>query len=453
MSFRSLIAACILSLYAMTALPFAATAQQPKGGAIVSDAEIEGLLADYTAPLFRAAGLGNGAVDIFLINDDRFNAFVSGRRMFVNTGAIKLAKTPNEIIGVLAHEIGHVVGGHQIRMRDRIEKANVLSVIALLAGAGAMATGTTGGDAVGQALAFGGRSAILRDLLAYKRTEESAADATAIKLLAATKQSAKGLLATLDRFNKDILFQSSRIDPYMQTHPLPRERISMVGTLARNSPYFDMDDPAGLQLRHDLARAKIAAYTGNTGEIQAMFRDNPQGLPVRYGMAITLYLRGDIREALPMLDRLAGEMPKNPYLHEMRGEMLLKAGRGRDAAQSLQKALALDGRKSSDIRISYAHALLESRDPKVIDKAIGELKNALSRDPAIPRGYGLLARAYAASGDEHRARAAAAEEAFYSLRLKEAKRLATLAQSKLKNGSPDWLRMQDIIDYKPPKKS
>jgi predicted Zn-dependent protease len=431
----------------------AAWAQGKQKLALIRDAEIEALLKDYTAPLFKAANLGAGAVEVLIVNDPRFNAFVTGRRMFVNTGALVVSRTPNEIIGVIAHETGHIIGGHQMRLRDRVEKANVLAALSMIAGAGVALAGGEAGGAAGAAIAAGGQSAALRELLAYKRSEEAAADAAAVALLSKTGQSARGMLKTFERFQQEVLFSKSRVDPYLQTHPMPRERFTMVESLGKAEPYFDTADPAALQLRHDMARAKIVAYSGNGGDLQSVFRDNPQGPAARYGLAIALHLRGSDREALPMIDRLIQEVPDHAYLHEMRGEILLRAGDARNALAAFRKAIALDRHKSGLVRANLGLAMLETRDPALIDAAIGEIKGGLVRDPDNSRGYGMLARAYAAKGEETLARAYAAEEAFHAGALGDAIRLAKLAQPKLKNGSPEWLRMQDILDYKPPKKS
>ncbi|MCB1430730.1 MAG: M48 family metalloprotease, partial [Nitratireductor sp.] len=223
---------------------------------LIRDAEIEGLLRDYTQPLFKAAGLGKGAVDIYIVNDDSFNAFVTGRRMFINTGALKISESPNEIIGVLAHETGHIIGGHQNRLRDRVDRANIMAALAMVAGAGAVLAGGDAGGAAGQALALGSQSAILRDLLSYRRSEEASADNTAIQLLDKTGQSGSGILRTFERFSQDLLFAGSRIDPYLQSHPMPRDRIALLEEIARKSPNFERLDPPALQLRHDMARAK-----------------------------------------------------------------------------------------------------------------------------------------------------------------------------------------------------
>ncbi|MGI9399989.1 MAG: M48 family metalloprotease [Rhizobiaceae bacterium] len=418
---------------------------------LIRDAEIEALLKDYTTPIFNAASLGKGAVDVYILNDARFNAFVTGRRMFINTGALMISEKPNEIIGVIAHETGHIKGGHLTRLRDRMDRANILGILSALAGAGAMIAGGEAGDAAAGALMMGGQSAIQRDLLAYQRSEEVAADNAAVDLLTKTGQSGQGMLTTFERMGQNLLFSSGGRDPYSRSHPMPRDRIALLENVVRKSPSVNAKDPPQLQLRHDMARAKIAAYSGRANQLRSMFSE-PSGVPARYGLAIALFLTGSIRDAIPTMDRLISEQPKNPYLYEMRAEMLMRGGQATAAVKDLRKAISLEKHKSGLLRVALGHAYLETRDPKNVDAAIRELKNGLSRDPTTPRGYGLLARAYGQKGNGDLARAAAAQEAYYALRIKEAKRLAKLAQPKLKQGSPEWLRMQDIIDYKPPKK-
>ena len=445
--FRVLLAVCFL---AVTISDSYAQRSRRAAPTLVRDAEIEALIQDYTTPIFKAAGLSRGAVDIYLLNDERFNAFVTGRKMFVNTGALVIAESPNEIIGVLAHETGHVVGGHLARLRDRVDRANVLAVMSMLIGAGAAVFGGEAGGAAGQALAFGSQSTILRDLLAYQRSEEAAADNMAHRFLEQTGQSTKGMLKTFDRFAQDSLFSGRQVDPYLRSHPMPRDRIALLQTLATKSQFYEKGDPPELQLRHDMARAKILAYGGNGGRLASVFRDNPQGPAPRYGLAIAMFLRGSNQQALPIIDRLIEEQPSNPYLHEMRAEMLLKAGRAGLAVPSIRKAISLDRKETGLLRILLGHALLESGNS---GEAIQQIKAGLARDPTGARGYGLLARGYASLGEPDLARAAAAEEAFYQFRFQDAKNLAHAAQPKLKRGSPQWLRLQDIIEYKPPKKN
>lgn len=425
----------------------AAEAQRRGGLPLVRDAEIEHLIRDYTTPIFKAAGLPQNSVDVFLLNRNEFNAFVTGTRMFINTGAIMQAGTPNEIIGVFAHETGHIIGGHLTRLRQRLEQAQILSVLGLLAGAGAAASGN---PSAGAAIALGSGSVAQRGLLAYQREEEIAADRTAVTLLNRTGQSGKGLLTTFKRLGQNPLFSSGRLDPYATSHPFPRQRVGLLQALVEESPHYAKTDSASLQLRHDMARAKIAAYSGGAGLVRNLFKRNLNGEPAVYGTAISHFLGGTPNRGLRMIDRLVKKQPKNPYVHEMRGEMYLRAGKAQKAAEAFSTAVKLDGGRTGLLQIQLGHALIETGRENNLNAAIKALKAGISRDKYSARGYRYLARAYAAQGNQVRAIAYTAEERFLQGRLEEAKQFAARAQSSLKKGSPQWRRLQDILSFKRP---
>jgi predicted Zn-dependent protease len=445
---KTLAAILTIGIGISSALPANA---QSRSIAVIRDAEIEALITDYTNPILNAAKLKKRNVETILVNSSSFNAFVDGRRIFINSGALAQSETPNELIGVIAHEAGHLAGGHQERLREQLSRAKTMAVIGTLIGAGAGVAGAITGNsqAVGAAggIAMGSGEAAMRGLLAYQRTEEITADRLAINYLNATGQSAKGMLKTFSRFASALSLNGTQIDQYRISHPLPRERIANLENLASKSPHYNKTDSAALQLRHDMARAKIAAYSG-TGSVQRLFRNNPRGLPARYGDAISTYLNGSARNALPKIDALIKEQPKNPYFYEIKGEILIKANDPAGAAKALQQAIALDPRKSSQLRLSYGHALMLTGVKANMPTAIRELKAGIARDPEFPSGYRYLAQAYGQSGEIGLAELATADMHYYSGERQQAKIFATRAQQKLKRGSPDWTRAQDIISAK-----
>src|SRR3972149_7398141 len=211
----------------LAGLPAQAQPDPMRGLPIVRDAEIEQLLREYTRPILRAAGLANQTLHPVILSERTFNAFVvDGRRIFVNAGALTEAQTPNQIIGVLAHEIGHIAGGHLAKMRQEMANVQTAAIIAMLLGPGAGAAAARGpgsGDALAAAV-LAPQSAALRSLLSYQRQQEEQADRAGVKFLAATGQSAKGMYETFKRFADQILFTSRYIDPYVQSHPMPKER-------------------------------------------------------------------------------------------------------------------------------------------------------------------------------------------------------------------------------------
>ncbi|WP_343314297.1 M48 family metalloprotease [Brucella sp. BE17] len=449
------------ALAAFSAMAIAVTAVTPasaqsRGVPIVRDAEIEALVSDYAAPILKAAKLNRRGVRVILVNSQSFNAFVDGRRIFINTGAIMQSETPNEIIGVIAHEAGHLAGGHQDRLREQLSRARTMAVIGTLLGVGAGVAGAAAGSgsaaSAGGGIALGSTEMAMRTLLSYQRTEEITADRMAVNYLNATGQSTKGMLDTFQRFASALSLSGTQIDQYRISHPLPRERIANLETLAKKSPYFNKTDSPALQLRHDMARAKIAAYSGSMGALQRMFRSNPGGLAARYGNALSSYLNGSARSALPKIDALIKEQPQNPYFHEIRGEVLIKANDAAGAAKAFQKAVSLDPRKSALLRMNYGRALMLTGAKANMPTAIKEIKAGIASDPEFPGGYGYLAQAYGQQGDTALSDLASADMNFYAGKLQQAQIFAIRAQKKMKPGSSDWLRAQDIISTKKSKK-
>jgi predicted Zn-dependent protease len=446
-------AALLLALVVASASVVAAHAQSVP---VVRDAEIEALVRDYARPIFKAAGLSKSGIDIILVNDQRFNAFVAGRRMFINTGALLQAGTPNEIIGVIAHEAGHIAGGHQDRLREQIARAQTMAVISSLLGVGAMVAGAatdTGGLAsAGAGLMAVGTEAARRGLLGYQRSEESAADQSAIRYLEATGQSGNGMLVTFERFQSALSLSGTKVDPYQLSHPTPRDRIANLETLVKSSPHFGNKDSEALQQRHDMMRAKIAVYTQGQAAASRLFKKMPGSLAAQYGEAQAALLFGNPKNALKKADALIKIQPKNPYFQELRGDVLLRANEPEKAAEAYARAVQLDPAKSGILQISYGQALIATGKTESLKKAVNVIQEGLSRDKENFNGYAYLAQAYGQLGEVPEAELATAEGYYYGGNYQQAKIFAMRAQQKFKRGAPGWVRAQDIINYKTPKK-
>ncbi|MER8727834.1 M48 family metalloprotease [Mesorhizobium sp. M1027] len=420
---------------------------------VVRDAEIEALVRDYARPIFKAAGLSGDAINIVLVNDQSFNAFVAGRRMFINTGALMTAETPNEIIGVIAHEAGHIAGGHQQKLREQLERAKTMAILATLLGAGAVVAGATSNSrglaGAGMGVMAGGGEMAQRSILAYQRTEEMTADRSAIAYLNATGQSGMGMLKTFGRFQNALSLSGAQVDPYRISHPMPQERIANLEVLVKQSPYVDKVDPPALQQRHDMMRIKIAAYMQGQAAASRLMRKNPGSLASRYGDAQMTYLFGNLASALTKTNALIKEQPKNPYFQELRGDILMKANRPKDAADAYAKAVSLDPARSGLLPVSYGQALMAIGTEDSLKKAVAQINTGLGRDRENADGYRYLAQAYGELGNIPAAELATAEGHFYSGDYKNAKIFAMRAQQSMKRGEPGWLRAQDIINYAP----
>ena len=426
----------------------AASPASARSISLTRDAEIEALVADYARPLLKAAGLRANDIEIVLVADSSFNAFVLGRRLFINTGAFLVAETPNEIIAVLAHEIGHIAGGHQERLREQLERAKTQTVIAQLVGIGAAIAGAAANNSAlagaGQGIAMGGPEGIRRGLLAYKRTEETAADRAAIRYLEATGQSPVGLKRTLERFQANMAFASG-VNPYLLSHPLPRDRLAAIDALVNASPNRSKQDSAALRLRHERARAKVAAYTAGPGSTDRLLRTGNDTARA-YGAAIEAFLYGRPDEAVARIDTVIRALPNDPYVHEMKGEILLRTGEPARAVESFRRALRLNGDKSGIMRAEIGNALLATNDPTRFADAIANLRRAVIIDPSYTQGHRDMAKAFNRIGDTAAAHLATAEAFVIEGNTTQARVFATRAQGGFGRDEPGWRRAQDIIE-------
>jgi len=432
-----------------------AVAQQEKGPPVIRDTEAEQLLRDYTRPILRVAGLEKQNIQVVIINDSAFNAFVAdGRRIFVNYGAIMQSETPNQLIGVLAHETGHLAGGHLAKMREQLAQAQTQMIIAMLLGAGAVVAGSMSGNSggglanAGAAAIAGPQEMIRRSLISYQRQQEENADRAGVKFLTATGQSAKGMYDTFSRFANESLFAGHGADPYLQSHPMPAERVAALEEIARTSPYWEKKDDPALQMRHDMVRAKISAFMERQDTVYRRYPLSNESLPARYAHAISTYLHGDLRSALAQIDGLIALQPNNPYFYELRGQALLEGGRPAEAIAPLRKAVQLSN-NAPLIEMLLGQALVATDNKVYSEEAITILRAAVTRETEAPLGFSQLAMAYGRKGDYAEADLASAQAAFLRGDNKTARELASRAKTRFAVGTPGWVKADDIVAAKP----
>ena len=443
----------IATAAAITLTPMAASAQQG-GIRLLRDAEIEQLLRDYTRPILRAAGMEKQNIQIVIINNPSFNAFVAdGRRIFVNHGALMQSQTPNQLIGVLAHETGHLAGGHLSKLRQRLAEAQTSMIVAMLLGVGAMAAGARGGSTnnsmgnVGAAAIAAPQAMLMNTMLAYQRQHEENADRAGVNFLNKTGQSSKGMYETFQRFSSDSLFASRGSDPYMQSHPMPRERVAALEGFAKSSPYWDKKDDPALVLRHELMRAKTAGFMEQRDTVLRRYPPSDTSLPAQYARAIATYRHGDLSVAIAQIDALIKAQPANPYFYELRGQALLEGGKPNDAIAPLRRAVQLAG-NAPLIEMMLGQALVASDNKAYTDEAIRILKGAIAREGEAPAGYQQLAMAYGRKGELAEADLASAQAAFLRGDNKTARDLASRAKARFAVGTPGWVKADDILAAK-----
>jgi predicted Zn-dependent protease len=423
---------------------------QTAGVPVIRDAEIEQLLREYTAPILRAAGLSQQNVRVVIINQNAFNAFVmDAHRIFVNSGALMQATTPNQIIGVLAHETGHIVGGHLSKMRQELANAQTAAIVAMLLGIGAMAAGAKTGSLdmgnAGAAVLSAPQSYLQHTLLAYQRAQEEQADRAGVRFLTMTGQSARGMYDTFKRFADEMMFTAAYIDPYVQNHPMPAERMAALAELVK-TPYWGKKDSPELQFRHDMMRAKLYGFTERADAVLRRYPASDTSMPARYAHAIVSYRFGDMRSALTQIESLIQSMPNYPYFYELEGQALLENGHAAEAIPPLRRAVQLSPNPAL-IQILLAQALISTNNTKMAQEAVPLLRAALTKEPESGDAYEQLAMAYGHNGDLAEADLASAEAAFARGDNKTARELAARAKTRFPVGSPGWVKADDIVAF------
>ena len=428
---------CALALFTLTARP--AVAQS-----ILRDAETEQLLQDMAAPLVAVSELESDTVEIVLVNDPAINAFVAGgQRIYIHSGLIEAAETANEVQGVIAHELGHITGGHIVRFGEGAQAASNISLLSLLAGVGAALAGA--GDAAMAAIMMGQRASIGK-FLAYSRGEEASADAAGARYLSEAGLSGRGSLSFFGKLQNQAFRYGYRQDDeaeFTRTHPLTGDRIARLRDAYEADPAWDAPDDPALQRRFERMKAKLSGFLQKPGRTLAEFPQSDRSVPARVARAYAYHKDARVEEALTETAALVALDPEDPYFLELQGQVLLESGRPAEALEYLRKATELS-RSHPLIAASFGHALIATEDKANYEEAERVLRASVARDRLNPFAWHQLGQVYAASGDIPRARLASAEQQVMSRRYAEALRSAQAAEAGLPTGSPDWLRAQDI---------
>lgn len=428
-----------MSLLVIVAAGFAvpARAGQPS---FIRDAEIEGTIRAYATPLFEGAGLNASAIKIFLINDKRLNAFVAGgRRLFLNTGLLLAVDSPNQLIGVIAHETGHIAGGHLARTHDAMRSASAASILSYVLGAAAAVAGSP--EAI-IPLLLGGETLARSQFLEYSRAQERSADQFATDILDDTGQSSRGLAEFLHLLEGQEVLVASRQDPYLRSHPLTRERVDFVRRHADNSPFSDAPTPESQQVAFARMKAKLLGYLSPREALQA-YPDSDNSLGARYARAFAHFRRANLKRALGEIDSLLTEYPDDGYFHELKGQVLFENGLINAAVLSYWDAVAILPDEPL-IRVGLARAMIETGDLQTFNAAIEHLEVALRQDREQPGAWRLLSVAYGRTDRFGLSWLASAEHAMLTGRPKDAIGFAKRANDILPAGSPGQLQAQDI---------
>jgi predicted Zn-dependent protease len=405
---------------------------------IIRDTEIEADIRTMVTPIWKAAGLEPSALHVYLVEDKQLNSFVAGgQNEFINTGLIMRAETPNQLIGVLAHETGHIAGGHLTRFQQAARNASIEGIIAMVVGAAASVLGRNG------AAMLGAQGVAERSFMQYSITQEASADHAAMTFLDSSGQSARGLLQFFQILQSEEMLAGIREDPYLRTHPLTAERVDYVRNHVEHSRFSDVrDTPANIDMLKRI-KVKLGAFISPPSTTLAAYPEKDQSPLARYARAIAYYRIPKLDKALPIIDGLIRDYPTDPYFRELKGQMLFENGRIADAVQPYEEAVRL-APAAPLLRISLAQAYIEANDPKANKRAIAYLNDALRIEDKETTGWHLLATAYGRDNQIGMAALALAEEGLAAGKKKDAQQQALRAKALLPKNSAGYNRAENI---------
>ena len=425
------------------ALALGLAPQAAAAGGLIRDAEIERTLREMTTPIFQAAGYRPDSIDLYIINDSTLNAFVAnGNNMFLHTGLLQTLETPEELLAVIAHETGHIAGGHQIRRQINVRNARGPSLLGLLVGIAAGVAG--GGGAAGTAIIAGSQSVIQRTFLRYNRGEEAAADQAALDYLARAQVDPSGLLKLFARFRGQEVFNLGNIDPFILTHPLSTERMQLIERRVAQAATRKYPANPERDYWHGRMRAKLIGYLDSPERVLNRLEGQPETEEVLYTKALALYRLPALREAVAATDRLIALRPDDPFYIELKGQILFETGQAEQAVPLYRQAVRLAPGEPL-LEAGLGRALLSLNRPEADAEALEVLQNARRRDLGDAVALRALATAYSRAGNQGMAGLATAERYALTGHVKDAMLHARRAASALPEGSPGWLRAQDIL--------
>jgi predicted Zn-dependent protease len=411
------------------------------GATLLRDTEIEGDIRTMMTPVWKVAGLDPDAVHVYLVADDSINSFVAGgQNIFMNSGLVLRAKTPNQLIGVLSHETGHIAGGHLYKGAEAMHNASIEEILAMVAGVAATVAGRGSG---GGAALLGAAGVGQRAFLQFSVTQEATADHAAMNFLDETHQSARGLLQFFEVLQSEELLTGTHEDPYLMDHPLTQERIDYVRDHVERSPYSNVPDSPAYVAMLDRIKAKLTAFTGPPSATLAKYSEQDRSVLARYARAIAHYRIPDLDKALPEIDGLIRDYPSDPYFRELKGQMLFENGHIKEAIQPYEQAVRLDP-AAPLLRIGLAQVYVEDNDPTENKRAIAYLSDALRTEDKEVDAWHLLATAYGRDNQMGMAALSLAEEGLAADNKKDAVQEAGRAERLLPKNSAAHARAQEI---------
>jgi len=426
---------------AAASVALGSTLAQAQGLGVLRDAEMEEFLDDHTRPILDVAGIAPGSIHILIINDGSFNAFAGGRYMGIHTGLLTTIDTPRQMEAIIAHEAGHLAGGHSVRSSDAIAAATRPMILSLVLAVGAIAAGA---PQAGIGILGLGQNIGIANYLSYSRGQESATDQASITYLDRLGHSSKGALEVWGKLRNAQIIRGRKINPYQQTHPMANTRLASLKRRVEASPYYDVEDSPEEIERLILIQAKIRGFLHDPESTLRYYKEEDQSDAAHYGRAVAYFRLSEMDKALIEVHVLTAKYPENPYYHELEGQMLFEYGRAKEAIAPHQLSIKLKP-DNALLRLNLGRALLATDELANTQEGVEEIKRALFLEPDNSFGWFELARGYSTLGNDFMANLATAESRYNAGDKAAANQFARRAMIGLQRGTREWRQASDII--------
>jgi len=408
---------------------------------LINDTEIERKITEIITPVAQAANIPKERLKIYIVRDDDFNAFVrGGEDIFIYTGLLKQIKSPNALRAVVAHELGHTIGGHIVQMADRQRAEMMRTLIVQALGVGLMVAG--GNPSAGMGVVAGSAGIAQQSMLSFSRDEERVADDFAVDLMVAANENPNGLIDVFEQMRDMTEAFETRVNPNRINHPLTSERLNNTKTKIKNLKKIPVKSATMIakeNSEYDILRAKLVGYLDNDKNVLTRYPYKDKSDAAIYARAIANMRGGNLDVAKVGTQTLIKRNPGTPYFYELLGDIEFQYGHYDDSVNAYEKALSLI-ENAPQIETALALVLSERSYENDKTRARELCKHAILIEPS-PLAYWILARVT----DEGESDWAMAE--FYKMNGddKNAKKYAKMAQKKSKRDSPEYIKSGDIL--------
>lgn len=408
---------------------------------LIRDAETEAFLREVANPIFNEAGLAPKNIRIYIVQSPVLNAFVAGgQNLFLHTGLLTWSDDPRVVAGVIAHETGHIAGGHLVRGRDEMLRAGIGTMLSYVLGA---ATIVAGAPDAGQAILTGGSHLAQSAFLRYSRSNEESADQAAVTYLDKVDMSADGLVALLEELNAEQHRQFEQVNPYSQTHPLSAERIQFVKNAEKNSRHAHDPAPEEMQERYARITAKIRAFIDDPVQVERRYLSSDHSFAAQYARVVLAHRKGNLPQAMGLLDTLLSQHPLDGYLYELKGQVLYENGKVEESIAAYQQAIDLLPDEPL-IRLGLGVSLARSEDEANVKASIAQFRKVTEAEKENAIAWHEMGVAYGKLGQLGHSYLALAEEAMVQHNRRNAYQFIGLAKRNPTGDATAELRLQDM---------